>query len=97
MRALNDSIPTALDKNGGSGMGAQAAMARRSLTSPGGQGGYGVVGDFDGYRHWLKLDTGELAARTRVSRDAMRAAAVVVDGILVAQDTDGGLSAYRVE
>src|SRR3546814_5402924 len=78
-------------------MWSQPAMARRSLTSPAVQGDYAVVGDFDGYLHWLKLDTGELAARTRVSRDALRAAPVVVDSILVAPATDGGLSAYRVE
>ena len=64
----------------------------------GGQAGdYAVVGDYDGYLHWLRLDTGELAARTRASRDALRAPPVVADGILVVEDTDGGLSAYRVE
>src|SRR3546814_1658079 len=86
--ALPICIVWALDKNSGSAMWSQPAMARRSLTSPAVQGDYAVVGDFDGYLHWLKLDTGELAARTRVSRDALRAAPIVVDGILVAQDTD---------
>src|SRR3546814_3877760 len=65
-------------------MWSQPAMASRSLTSPAGQGDYAVVGDFDGYLHWLKLDTGELAARTRVSRDALRAAPIVVDGQVAA-------------
>ena len=92
-----DGIVWALDKNSGSAMWSQPAMARRSLTSPAVQGDYAVVGDFDGYLHWLRLDTGELAARTRASRDALRAAPVVADGILVVEDTDGGLRAYRVE
>lgn len=92
-----DGIVWALDKNSGSALWSQPAMARRSLTSPAVQGNYAVVGDYDGYLHWLSLDTGELAARTRASRDALRAPPVVVDGILVAEDTDGGLSAYRVE
>src|SRR3546814_20454915 len=78
-------------------MWAQPAMARRSLTSPAVQGDYAVVGDFDGYLHWLKLDTGELAARTRFPRDALRAAPTVLDSILVAEGTDRGISAYRVE
>ncbi len=92
-----DGIVWALDKNSGSALWSQPVLARRSLTSPAVQGDYAVVGDYDGYLHWLKLDTGELAARTRVSRDALRAVPAVVDGILVVQDTDGGISAYQVQ
>ena len=87
----------ALDKASGSALWSQSALARRNLTAPAVQGDYAVVGDFDGYLHWLKLDDGALAARTRVSRDALRATPVVVDGILVVQNTDGGISAYRVQ
>lgn len=92
-----DGIVWALDKNSGSALWSQPALARRSLTAPAVQGDYAVVGDYDGYLHWLKLDTGELAARTRTGRDAVRAAPVVVDGILVVQDIDGGISAYQVQ
>jgi outer membrane protein assembly factor BamB len=91
-----DGIVWALDKNTGTAMWSQPAMARRGLTAPAIQGDYAVVGDFDGYLHWLKLDTGELAARVRTGRDAVRATPTVVDGILVVEDTDGGLNAYRV-
>ena len=66
------------------------------MTSPAVQGDYAVVGDYDGYLHWLKLDTGEFAARVRTGHDALRAAPVVADGVLVVQDVDGGLSAYRL-
>jgi outer membrane protein assembly factor BamB len=86
----------ALDKAGGSALWQQPALARRNLTAPAVQGDYAVVGDFDGYLHWLKLDNGEFAARTRVSRDALRAAPVVADGILLVQDIDGGLAAYQL-
>jgi len=92
-----DGIVWALDKSSGSALWSQPAMARRSLTAPAVQGDYAVVGDYDGYLHWMKLDTGELAARTRASRDAVRATPVVVDGILVVQDIDGGISAYQVQ
>jgi outer membrane protein assembly factor BamB len=92
-----DGIVWALDKNSGSAMWSQPGMARRSLTSPAIQGDYAVVGDFDGYLHWLRLDNGELAARVRTGHDAVRAAPVVADGILVVEDTDGGLNAYRVQ
>jgi outer membrane protein assembly factor BamB len=86
----------ALDKASGGALWSQPVLARRNLTSVAVQGDYAVVGDFDGYLHWLKLDTGELAARERTGRDPLRAAPVVADGILVAEDTDGGLSAYRI-
>ncbi len=85
-----------LDKAEGSGLWQQDVLARRNLTGVAIQGDYAVVGDFDGYLHWLKLADGALAARTRVGKDALRSAPVVSDGILVAQDTDGRISAYRL-
>jgi outer membrane protein assembly factor BamB len=86
----------ALDKSNGASLWQQPALARRLLTSPVVQGDYAVVGDYDGYLHWMKLDTGELAARARVSGDALRGSPVVADGILVAQDVDGKLAAFRL-
>ena len=85
-----------LDKASGSAMWTQAALARRNLTGAAVQGDYAVVGDFDGYLHWLRLDNGELAARTRMGGKPLRAAPVVADGILVAQNIDGDVSAYRL-
>lgn len=85
-----------LDKAGGSALWRQPGLARRNLTAPVVQGDYAVVGDYDGYLHWLKLDNGEFAARARVGGDALRAAPIVADGILVAQNVDGQLSAFRL-
>jgi outer membrane protein assembly factor BamB len=86
----------ALDKNSGASLWQQPALARRLLTSPVVQGEYAAVGDYDGYLHWMKLDNGELAARARVGGDALRGSPVVADGILVAQDIDGELAAFRL-
>lgn len=86
----------ALDKSTGASLWQQPALARRLLTSAVVHGDHAVVGDYDGYLHWVKLDTGELAARARVSRDALRGAPVVSDGILVVQDVDGRVAAYRL-
>jgi len=91
-----DGTVWALDKNGGSALWSQPVLARRNLTSAVVQGDYAVVGDFDGYLHWFRLDTGELAARARPSHDALRADPIVVDGILIAEDTGGELNAYRI-
>lgn len=86
-----------LDKTGGSALWQQPALARRNLSAPAIQGDYAVVGDYEGYLHWLQLYNGEFAARARVGRDAVRAAPVVSDGILVVQNIDGDLSAFRLE
>jgi len=85
-----------LDKSSGSVMWQQPALARRNLSGVAIQGDYAVVGDYDGYVHWLNLADGAFAARMRAGRDAVRAAPVVADGVLVVQTIDGGLSAYRL-
>jgi outer membrane protein assembly factor BamB len=86
----------AIDKNSGGSLWKQPALARRSLTGAVVQGDYAVVGDYDGYLHWLKLDNGEFAARERVSGKALRGTPVVADGVLVAQDINGELAAFRL-
>jgi len=84
----------ALDKYSGGSLWSNATLARRSLTAPTIHGDYAVVGDYDGYLHWLKADNGEVAGRARASRKAIRGKPVVVDGILVVQDVKGGLTAF---
>ncbi len=85
-----------IDKASGSVLWQQPALARRNLNSPTIHGDYAVVGDYDGYLHWLRLDTGQFAARMRAGGEALRASPVVVDGVLVVQNTGGELSAYRI-
>lgn len=87
----------ALDKNGGSAMWQQAGLARRSLSGAAVQGEFAVVGDYDGYLHWLRLDNGDFGARVRAGRDPINAAPVVSDGILLVQTASGDLSAWRVQ
>lgn len=87
----------ALDKSTGSSLWQQPALARRNLTAAAIQDNHAVVGDFEGYLHWLRLDNGELAARARAGRDAIKGAPVVADGVLVVQTVGGDLSAYRLQ
>lgn len=85
-----------LDKNSGSAMWSQQALARRSVTGAAIQGDYAVVGDYKGYVHWLRLSDGELAARAKSGGDALLAQPVVADGILLVQNVDGKLTAFRL-
>ena len=85
----------ALDATTGAALWKQPSYPRRALTAPAIVGNHVVVGDFDGYLHWFSLDDGHMSARVRTSRKPLRAQPVVADGILLVQDTDGGLTAYR--
>ncbi|WP_313317476.1 outer membrane protein assembly factor BamB [Stenotrophomonas sp.] len=85
-----------LDKASGSAMWSQQALARRSLTGAAIQGDYAVVGDYKGYLHWLRLSDGELAAREKSGGDAILAQPIVAEGILLVQNVDGKLTAFRL-
>lgn len=85
-----------LDRNSGAPMWKQPAFPRRLLSAPVAHGDYLVVGDYDGYLHWLAGSDGRIAARTRLGGKAIRAQPVVADGILLVQDIDGNLGAYRL-
>ncbi len=87
----------ALDRATGAAMWQQAGLVRRNLSAPAVQGDYAVVGDFDGYVHWLKLSDGTFAARSRVGGDPVLAQPVVSDGILIVQNTEGELTAFEVK
>ena len=90
-------IVWALDKSSGAPVWSHTVLARRALTAPTVQGDYVVVGDFDGYLHWLRVDNGELAMRERAGGKALLAKPVVADGILIVQNVDGELTAFRVQ
>ncbi len=87
----------ALDKNTGEPLWSNTTLARRSLTAPTVQGDYAVVGDFDGYVHWLRLENGELAARARADGNAIKAKPVVADGTLLVQDIGGKITAFGLQ
>lgn len=57
----------ALDKRNGATHWKQEAMLRRNLTKPLLHSNYVVVGDFNGYLHWLRRDSGKLVARVRLN------------------------------
>lgn len=86
-----------LDKTGGTAMWQQDGLARRNVTGAAVQGDFAVVGDFDGYVHWLRLEDGAFAARERVGGKALKAAPVVADGIAIVQNINGELTAFRLQ
>ena len=60
-------------------------------------GGHVVVGDFEGYLHWISARDGRLIARSRAGSDPIRARPAVGDGLLYVYNQTGRLSAIRVD
>ena len=85
-----------LDKATGTAMWQQDGLLRRNVSAPAVQGEYAVVGDYEGYLHWLRLGDGAFAARVDAAGDPIRATPVVADGILLVQSTGGEVSAWRI-
>ncbi len=81
-----------LDPDTGSARWRQKALMNRGLSAPALQGDFTVVGDFEGYLHWLSSEDGSMAARQRVG-NAIVAAPLVVDDILYVLASDGKLTA----
>lgn len=86
----------ALERRAGGTLWRQDALHARKLTAPALQGRYLVVGDLEGYLHWLDQEDGHLAARTRIAWEPVLATPVVIGNRVYAVDTAGNLSAYRV-
>lgn len=52
---------------------------------------YIVVGDFEGYLHWLDQETGEIVSRHQVDSSGIHTTPTVVDDVLYTQSRDGDL------
>ena len=90
-----DGTVWAFDRQSGANLWKQDQLAHRWLSAPAIVGSSVVVGDLDGYLHWLSMDTGALVARERLSRKAIEGAPISVDGVVYVEDVAGKLAAYR--
>lgn len=87
----------ALDRLSGVSNWKQEALSARQLTAPTVIAGYVVVGDLEGYLHWLKGNDGAFAARTRLDNKRIIAPMVPLpDQTLLGYSTSGRLAAYRL-
>jgi outer membrane protein assembly factor BamB len=86
----------ALDRATGAQLWRQKALRLRGLTGPTPQGTGVVVGDYEGYLHWLNGDDGSLVARVRADGGAIGHPPLVVGDMLYVQTDGGVLSAFVV-
>ncbi|MBS0589218.1 MAG: outer membrane protein assembly factor BamB [Proteobacteria bacterium] len=91
-----DSNVYALDLRNGSSEWKQDALKYRWLGEPAVQGDAVVVGDLEGWVHWLSIGDGKLLARERISKAPIRSAPVVVGDMVYVETIYGDIAAYRV-
>ena len=84
-----------LDRRNGSTVWKLDRMTNRGLSRPVFYGNYVVVGDVEGYLHWIDSDIGSFAARVRPAKDALAAAPLTVGTTMYVLTRKGKLIAYR--
>lgn len=90
-----DSSVVALRRRDGTPVWSQDAMLRRGLTAPALLGDTLVVGDFQGYLHWLDAATGQLLARGKTGGGRMTNAPIVTGDLLLLETDSGDVQAWR--
>ncbi|MBT8047170.1 MAG: outer membrane protein assembly factor BamB [Xanthomonadales bacterium] len=84
-----------LDRRNGSTLWKLDQMSNRGLTRPAFYGNYLVVGDKEGYLHWLDTDIGSFVARVRPGKKGFASAPLSVGTTLYVLTHGGDLIAYR--
>lgn len=79
----------AVERRSGRELWRHEALGYRDLTAPAAFGSHVVVGDFEGYLHFLSAATGELRGRVRAGSKRITSAPLVVGDMLYVL-TDGG-------
>jgi outer membrane protein assembly factor BamB len=77
----------------GAGVWKQEALRYRDLSAPAVFGDWLVVGDIDGYAHWLSRRDGGIVARLEVADGPIRARPVVSGGRVFVYGDDGTVAA----
>lgn len=86
-----------LDADSGASLWKQDALHARALTGPVVDGDYLVVGDFEGWLHWLSREDGSIVARVQLDKSPIQTRPLVSGDIVYAYGSEGDLAAYRLE
>jgi outer membrane protein assembly factor BamB len=91
----SDSVVIAMRKSDGAVQWEQNSLRRRGLTAPAIDGETLVVGDFEGYLHWLDKSSGEVVARRKTDGERITNSAITDDGRVFVQSDSGKLLAFK--
>ncbi len=83
----------ALDAHTGAAAWKQEGLLYRKLSPPGFFNGYVVVGDFEGYLHWLNPKDGSIVGRSSAGGDPIRAPMIATDDMLYVMNNGGKITA----
>lgn len=86
-----------LDAETGATQWQQKALEARTLSAPAAINDYIVVGDYEGYLHWMKKGDGEFVARIRVDAQGLRTKPLVREGVVYVYGNGGRLSALTIK
>lgn len=86
-------VVRAYDQSSGVNVWIQNKMRGRRLSAPVVAGSYVVVGDYEGYTHWLDTATGGFVARYKAGSDPIIAQPLVRDGTVYVSTTGGYIAA----
>lgn len=87
----------ALDRASGNSVWKQENLFARMVTAPATIGDLVVVGDLEGYLHWMDKSNGQFVARTRVSNSPIIAPPIAIEDIVYVYSSDGILAAYTAQ
>ena len=86
-----------IDQRSGGGLWQQKDLHHRRLTAPATYQNYVVVGDFEGYVHWLSSTDGRQLGRIQVSDSPIENKPVVVDDVVYIYAKDGSIAALKAK
>ena len=86
----------ALDRRTGGTLWRQAELIGRRLSAPVAARDHVVVGDFEGYLHWLSKDSGKIVGRICAASKAIVAPPFAAGDTVFVQGQGGALGAFRV-
>ncbi|MBT3816141.1 MAG: outer membrane protein assembly factor BamB [Methylococcales bacterium] len=84
-----------LDQRSGGSLWKQTDLHMRRLTAPAVYQDYVVVGDYDGYVHWLSSDDGHQLGRIQATGKAILATPVIQDDIVYIYGSGGSVVALK--
>lgn len=95
--ADTDGLLWAVDPGNGGAAWKQDALLHRGLTAPVVAGDNIVVGDFEGYLHWISQEDGAIVARLKVDSSPIVTAPTLVDDHLIVYTDSGRLVSVQAE
>jgi outer membrane protein assembly factor BamB len=86
----------AVDRQNGFEKWSQLSLTNRGVTGPAVVGNYIVVGDFEGYLHFIDQVSGDIVSRHEVDSSGLNITPTVHENIIYAQSRNGDLQAIKI-